>query len=362
MKQVNHRILASCVVLYALCALALAQVQTTTAITGTVTDSSGAVLPGVEVVVTDQDTGTVRRAITNDAGLYVIQSLKPGTYSISASLTGFKTAVVKDRQVQVTIPAQVNLVMQVGELSETVTVSGVGEEMVNKTTAQLATTINENLVKNLPVETRNYFDLVALAPNTSPEYLSGAMSFGQHSMRRVNAASSFESSGVFAAGERDSSSFVSIDGASPQIANYNQTVTIQSSSTIKELRLETASANAEFGNGSNAVNVITKSGTNDFHGEVFWQHRNDNIDAVGYLHESRGAAASGIQAEQVWSYSRRSDHQEQAALLRELRRIPAAAGGTGKCPGSYGTGTQRRFLADSTVCFTRRSGATQRNL
>ena len=283
MKQVNHRILASCVVLYALCALALAQVQTTTGITGTVTDGSGAVLPGVEVVVTDQDTGTVRRTITNDAGLYVIQSLKPGTYSISASLTGFKTAVVKDRQVQVTIPAQVNLVMQVGELSETVTVSGVGEEMVNKTTAQLATTISENLVKNLPVETRNYFDLVALAPNTSPEYLSGSMSFGQHSMRRVNAAGSFESSGVFAAGERDSSSYVSIDGASPQIANYNQTVTIQSSSTIKELRLETASANAEFGNGSNAVNVITKSGTNDFHGEVFWQHRNDNLDAVGYF-------------------------------------------------------------------------------
>ena len=138
------------------------------------TDSSGALLPGVEVVVTDQDTGTVRRAITNDTGLYVVQSLKPGTYSISASLAGFKTAVVKDRQVQVTIPAQVNLVMQVGELSETVTVSGVGEEMVNKTTAQLATTISENLVKNLPVETRNYFDLVALAPNTSPEYLSGA--------------------------------------------------------------------------------------------------------------------------------------------------------------------------------------------
>ena len=284
MKRVNQTFLASCVVLYALCALALAQVQTTTGITGSVTDGSGAVLPGVEVVVTDQDTGTVRRAITNDSGLYVIQSLKPGTYSISASLAGFKTAVVKDRQVQVTIPAQVNLVMQVGELSETVTVSGVGEEMVNKTTAQLATTISENLVKNLPVETRNYFDLMSLAPNTSPEYLSVSnMSFGQHSMRRVNAAGSFESSGVFAAGERDSSSYVSIDGASPQIANYNQTVTIQSSSTIKELRLETASANAEFGNGSNAVNVITKSGTNDFHGEVFWQHRNDNIDAVGYF-------------------------------------------------------------------------------
>src|SRR5437867_4778626 len=221
MKQINPRILASCLVLCALCGLALAQVQTTTGITGTVVDGTGAVLPGVDVTATDQDTGTVRRAATNAEGYYVFQSLKPGTYTISASLTGFKTAVVKDRKVLVTIPAQVNITMQVGELSETVTVSGAGEELVSRTTAQLATTISENLVKNLPIETPNYFDLLALSPNTSPQYLSTSnMSFGQHSMRRVNAAGSFESSGVFAAGERDSSSNVSIDGANTQIANY----------------------------------------------------------------------------------------------------------------------------------------------
>lgn len=284
MKQIKYRILASGVVLCALCALALGQVQTTTGITGTVVDGTGAVLPGVDVTVTDQDTGAVRRTLTNDVGYYVFQSLKPGTYTITASLTGFKTAVVKDRQALVAIPAQVNLTLEIGELSETVTVSGAGEELVNKTTAELSTTINENLLKDLPNQTRNFFDLMALAPNTSPQYLSMSnMSFGQHSMRRVNAAGSFESSGVFAAGERDSSSNVSVDGANSQIANYNQTVTIQSSSTIKELRLQTASANAEFGYGSNAVNVITKSGTNDFHGEVFLQHRNDNLDAVGFF-------------------------------------------------------------------------------
>src|SRR5688572_17840215 len=124
MKQIN-RVLAFCFVLCAVSALALAQVTTTTGITGTITDGTGAVLPGVEVTATDQDTGTVRRAISNDAGYYVFQSLKPGTYTISASLTGFKTAVVQDRRVEVTIPAQVNITMQVGELAETVTVSGV---------------------------------------------------------------------------------------------------------------------------------------------------------------------------------------------------------------------------------------------
>src|SRR5690606_30696486 len=278
------RVLLLLAVLCLLCGLSFGQVQTTTAITGTVTDTTGAVLPGVEVTVTDQETGAVRRAVTNDLGYYVFQSLRPGTYTISASLAGFKTAVVEDREVLVAIPAQVNLVMEIGEVSESVTVSAAGEELINRTTAELSTTINENLVNNLPNETRNYFDLLALAPNTSPQYLSMSnMSFGQHSMRRVNAAGSFESSGVFAAGNRDSASNVSIDGANSQIANYNQTVVIQSASTIKELRLQTASANAEFGYGSNAVNVITKSGSNQFDGEVFWEHRNDNLDANGFF-------------------------------------------------------------------------------
>ncbi len=289
-RRFAYVLLASAIMLLALGPPCRAQVQTTTGITGTVTDVSGAVVPAVEVTATDQETGTVRRTTTNDVGYYIFQSLKPGTYTITASLSGFKTTVVQDRKVLVSIPAQVNIVLQIGEMTTTVTVSAAGEELVNKTTASLATTVSENLVKNLPNETRNYFDLMALAPNTSPEYLSVSnMSFGQHSMRRVNAANSFESSGVFAAGERDSSSNVSIDGANTQIANYNQTVSIQSSSTIKELRLETASANAEFGNGSNAVNVITKSGTNQFHGEAFEELRNNNIDAVPFFTNLAGS-------------------------------------------------------------------------
>ena len=228
--------------------------------------------------------------MTNEAGSYAFPVLKPGTYSISAALPGFKTSIVTDRVAQVGIPAQVNIILQIGEISEQVTVSGVGEELINTQTAELSTTIAQELVENLPIETRNYFDLLALSPNTSPQYLStGNLSFGQHSMRRVSAAGSFESSGVFAAGNRASASNVSVDGANTQIANYNQTTNIQSASTIKELKLQTASANAEFGNGSNAVNVITKGGTNEFHGELFWQHRNDNLDAIGFFTNLAGS-------------------------------------------------------------------------
>ena len=261
-----------------------AQSQTTTSIVGTVTDAFEAVVPGVHITVRNDDTGAERETETNSVGYYAVQSLRPGTYSITATLDGFKTAIVEGREVQVSIPAAVNLELEIGEVTTEITVSAVGAELLNTTTAALATTINETLVDNLPNQTRNYFDLLALAPNTSPQYLSnGNMSFGQHSMRRVNAAQSFESSGVFAAGSTDSSTNVTVDGANIQMATYNMPVNIQSASTIQELRLETASANAEFGFGSNGISVITKSGTNDYHGEAFLQHRNDNLDARGFF-------------------------------------------------------------------------------
>jgi hypothetical protein len=271
------------------CALVLgisasAQVQTTTSITGTVSDPGGAIVPGVKITVRSDETGAVRETLTNDAGYYAVQALRPGIYTITATHPGFKTAIVEGREVQVSIPAAVNLVLEVGDLTQEVTVSAAGAELLNTTTGALSTTINQNLVEDLPNQTRNFFDLVALAPNTSPQYLStGNLSFGQHSMRRVNAAGSLESSGVFAAGSNDSASNVSIDGANVQMALYNMPVNIQSPSTIKELRIETANANAEFGYGSNAINVITKNGTNQFHGEAFYQHRNDNLDARDFF-------------------------------------------------------------------------------
>jgi len=283
MKRALHFLLTfSCAI--ALCASALAQVQTTSSIVGTVADSSGALMPGVGITVRNDDTGAVRETVTNDTGHYAVQALRPGKYSVTATLPGFKTAVVKGRELQVSIPATVNLVLELGDVTQEITVSAEGAELINTTTGALATTISQNLVENLPNQTRNFFDLVALSPNTSPQYLStGNLSFGQHSMRRVNAAGSLESSGVFAAGATDSATNVSIDGANIQMALYNMPVNIQSASTIKELRIETASANAEFGYGSNAINVITKNGTNDYHGEAFWQHRNDNLDAVNFF-------------------------------------------------------------------------------
>ncbi|MPY90229.1 MAG: hypothetical protein GEU99_20180 [Luteitalea sp.] len=260
------------------------QVQTTTAIMGTVRDATGAVLPGVTVTIVHEATGVSRERVTNDAGDYSFQSLQPGTYTIRAELEGFRPAVITDREALVAIPAEVDIRLELGDVSEEITISAAGAELLNTTTAELATTIDEQLVDNMPTESRNYFDVLALAPNTSPQYLSmGNLTFGQHSLRRVTAAGSFESSGVLAGGQRDSSSNVSIDGSDASLAIYSQNVNILSSAMVKELRLQTASMSAEFGSGVNAVNVITKSGGNAFQGEGFWEHRNDNLDAKNFF-------------------------------------------------------------------------------
>ena len=127
----NRKALLSIPILLILGSLALGQVQTTTAINGAVTDETGGVLPGVEVTIRNQETGATRTGITNDVGRYNFPSLKPGTYSITAALTGFKTAIVTDREAMVAIPAQVNIILTIGELTENVTVSAAGEELVN---------------------------------------------------------------------------------------------------------------------------------------------------------------------------------------------------------------------------------------
>ncbi|MPZ20620.1 MAG: hypothetical protein GEV06_22315 [Luteitalea sp.] len=260
------------------------QVQTTTAIMGTVRDTTGAVLPGATVTIVHQATGVSRERVTNDAGDYSFQSLQPGTYTIRAELSGFRPAVITDREALVAIPAEVDIRLELGDVSEEITISAAGAELLNTTTAELATTIDEQLVDNMPTESRNYFDVLALAPNTSPQYLStGNLTFGQHSLRRVSAAGSFESSGVLAGGQRDSSSHVSIDGSDASLAIYSQNVNVLSSAMVKELRLQTGSMSAEFGNGANAVNIITKSGGNAFQGEGFWEHRNDNLDAKNFF-------------------------------------------------------------------------------
>src|SRR5712692_1638023 len=267
---------------------AFAQVETTTSITGTVADQSGAVFPGASVKLTNQNTGAVRETITNSDGVYSFQSLPAGTYTISVSAKGFKTTTITDRTVETAQPAHVDIKLELGSTAEQVTVSAAGAELINTAAAEVTGGVTPELVENIPLGRGNVFDLLQLTPGVVPQNAGQNLSFAARSLNFVDAGNTFQASGAFIAGNRDSGSNISVDGSNVQIPVYGQATQLQSRASVNEVRVEAANMSAEFGNGVAAVNFITRSGSNTYHGELFEYFRNNNLDANSYLNNEAG--------------------------------------------------------------------------
>lgn len=269
-----------------------AQVETSTSVRGIVTDPSGAAVAGATVTIKNVGTNEERTSTTNSSGFYAFPSLVPGTYDISVTQSGFKRAEIKNRIAQVTQSAQVDVVLQVGQASEAVTVSAEGAELLSTTTAEIGGTINIRLIENTPLNGRNFFDLATLLPHVSLQNISPTASFASFSNNAVFGTGQsnpiFRSSGIFAAGNRDSATNVSIDGVNVQSSVYRQATIQEPPSAIEEVKIHVSSMNAEFGNGVAAVNVITKSGTNSFHGEGYEYFRNSALDSNYFFNNLAG--------------------------------------------------------------------------
>lgn len=260
-----------------------AQVETLTSIRGLVSDPSGASVVGASVTIRNTATNEERTATTNESGFYAFPSVVPGTYDLRVSAPGFKRAEVQGRVAQVSQSAQVDVMLQVGETSESVTVSAAGAELLSTTTAEIGGTIESRLVNNIPLNGRNFFDLATFLPHVSLQNLGPQISFAgfaQNAVLGANQASPlFRPTGIFSAGNRDSATNVSLDGVNVQSSVYRQATVQQPPSAIQEVKIQVSSTNAEVGNGVASVNVITKSGSNQFHGELYEYFRNDKLDA-----------------------------------------------------------------------------------
>src|SRR6266540_2744233 len=267
---------------------ACAQVETTTSITGTVADQSGSVFPGAIVKLTNQNTGATRETVTGGEGVYSFQSLPAGRYTIVVSAAGFKTTTITDRVVETAQPAHLDIRLELGSTSEQVTVSAAGAELVNTASAEVTGSVTPELVQNIPLGRGNVFELLQLTPGVVPQNAGQNLSFAARSLNFVDAGNTFQSSGAFIAGNRDSGSNISIDGSNVQIPVYGQATQLQSRASVNEVRVEAASMSAEFGNGVAAVNFITRSGSNSFHGELFEYFRNNHLDANSYLNNEAG--------------------------------------------------------------------------
>ncbi len=202
------------------------QVETDTAMRGLVTDATGSAAPGAVVAMRNVDTGERRSTTTDGSGSYSFPSVVPGKYDVSVTHSGFKKAEVMNRVAQVSQTAQVDFVLQLGDTSESVTVSAAGAELMSTSNAEIAATINSVLTQELPLYGRNFFDAAVNLPHVSLQDLGPQVSFAGSSMNFVlgsNTASPFfRSSGLFAAGNRDSATNVSIDGVNIQSSVYRQ--------------------------------------------------------------------------------------------------------------------------------------------
>ncbi|HET6217099.1 MAG TPA: TonB-dependent receptor, partial [Acidobacteriaceae bacterium] len=173
------------------------------------------------------------------------------------------------------------------------------------TTAEVSGTINQQLVSKLPSNGGNFLDLASLVPGTTSEGAMGPwtgahnqMSFSQTAEMRVTAAGLSFVGGIFLGGNPDTSSNISVDGSNVQLAILGQVIQPQSRSDIQEIKIESGVMNAEFGFGTGAVNMVTKSGTEHFHGEVYEYLRNNDLDAVNYFTKLAGQTNPGYRMNQ----------------------------------------------------------------
>lgn len=278
-------------------ALLAAQSAGTGALTGTINDPTGAVVPGVTVVLVSLETNQARTAITGSDGVYKFSLLPPGNYSVRFSASGFKTSEVASVTVNVTETPVLDRTLEVGAQSEQVTVEATAE-VLQTSSSTLGTTVGTKTVTELPLSNRNYTQILALSAGTNSG-ANNATAFGKGTQdMSVNGndpgQNSFQMDGVNinnfanAGSAGDSSLYTGIGVPSPD--------------AIQEFKVQTSTYDASYGRNPGAnVNVVTKSGSNQFHGTAFEFLRDTifNANDFFYNRDSCSAFTSGNCPKQI---------------------------------------------------------------
>src|SRR5436190_8415575 len=247
------------------------QAQTATGqITGTIADTSGALVTGSKIKITNTLTGLMRETSTSDRGTYSVALLPVGVYLVTAEKDGFKLAVSSDNELKVDQVLRVDLTMEVGALAESVEVRG-RAVAVDSETASIGHVITEKQVTELPLNGRNFLQLLFLgngAVETSGE--QGAMRQGAGNAISIN-------------GSRPTSNNYLLDGTSNTDTALGTPAVILSVDAIQEFKEQTATYSAEYGFSANQINIVSKTGTNQLHGTGFGFFRNEGWDARNFF-------------------------------------------------------------------------------
>src|SRR5678815_421285 len=240
--------------------------QTTNAtLGGTVSDASRALIPGVTVTATNTQTGIVSTVVTNETGAYQFALLQTGVYKVTAELPGFQTQGYNDVTLGVGQQVRLNFTLQVGTQSQSVEVNVAADTLIATTSSSVGTVLPEYKLRDLPLPTRNALDLVLTTAGTQGGSFAGSRTVAVNTVR---------------------------DGVPVSDGRYDVGVsasTYVSPDLVDEVRVIVAPADAELGRGSGQVQMVTRSGTNQFRGSLFWTNRNSALSANSWGNNFSGA-------------------------------------------------------------------------
>lgn len=307
--------------------------MTTGTILGTVHDSTGAVISGATITVTDTNKGTTKSDVSDANGNYTIPFLIPGTYTISVKAPGFKTDVTRNIVVDIDQKARADINLEPGGVTETVSVDAT-PPLIQLDSSETGDVVDEKQVENLPLNGRDFVQLTYLVPGVTAgqagENLSGSSSFNPR------AASNFNTFGS----QANSNAYL-VDGIVDNEYTFNTVMVQPSVQSIAEFKVLTGTYSAEYGGGAGVLSTSTRSGSNNIHGEVFSYFRNSAVDARNYFARAGvtakpayrrgqfGAAISApIKKDKVFVFA---DYYGQRSLkgITNLNSVPTAAERTG---------------------------------
>src|SRR5437763_1705521 len=255
---------------FALCSgagAAMAQADSTTAnLSGFVRDPASAVVPGATVTARNAEKNVVRTATSNDEGFYQLVRLPPGAYEVSVEATNFKKAVVPSVTVTVGQRADLDVSLEVGQITDVVTVTGAQTELVETSKTNVSNTIDQTRINNLPINQRDYINFTLTTSTVTRD-----------NGRPIGPA---PTSGLNFGGQRGRSNLVQVDGADNTDNSVNASRSTVSQEAVQEFQVVTNSFAPEFGRSAGGVvNVVTKSGSNEFHGNAFGFLRHRSFQA-----------------------------------------------------------------------------------
>ena len=253
-------------------AITLSAQDTRGSLSGIVTDQQGAAIPDVSVTAINTATGQEFQAKTDSHGAFVMPSLPLGKYSARTEIQGFKRSTIQEIMVEVGRPAKIVVSLEVGQLTEEVTVTAQAQETINSVSPVLSNTINTRQVQDLPLLSRNPLDLARLQAGI-----------------QVNGTDIRNAS---VGGLRGTATTVTHDGINA-MDNFVKTssffaISAPSLNATSEFSVTVGTVGSDAGRGVAQVRLVTPSGANEFHGNAFWQHRNDNLNANDFFNNAVG--------------------------------------------------------------------------